>query len=344
MEGDPRMTLEPGSDVGRLVGGHVVEDEVELACGVVPLDVAEEGEEVGPGVASSGFGRHLAGRDLERGEQARRPVALVVMGVALDLPGLHRQHRLGPIERLDLGLLVEAEDDRSLGRVEVQPDHVADLRHEVGISAELERLGPVGGGATVRQIRQTVVSLIVTRFAIRRALQWVGPSDGGPRARAMTQSRSSRLYVGGCPGRASSASPAMPERAYRPRQSLTVMVATPSSVAIRRFGVPSAARRTILARWTSRCSVVRARTSARRISRSELVDRQGRRGVVSHVEDRSCDRHNRLAISARHSQSGRGTPPSMRGCRACSPSSPPRGPTAACPGPCSLGARRRPCP
>ncbi len=30
------------------------------------------------------------------------------MGVALELPGLHRQHRLGPIERLDLRLLVAA--------------------------------------------------------------------------------------------------------------------------------------------------------------------------------------------------------------------------------------------
>jgi len=54
------MTREPGSDVGRLVRGHVVEDEMELACGVGLLDVSEEGEEVGRCVASPGFGHSLA--------------------------------------------------------------------------------------------------------------------------------------------------------------------------------------------------------------------------------------------------------------------------------------------
>jgi len=82
--------------------------------------------------------------DLERGEQACGAVPFVVVRVALDLPGLHRQHRLGPVERLNLGLLVDRQDDRPLGRREVEPDHVADLRLELGIGAPLERLGPVG--------------------------------------------------------------------------------------------------------------------------------------------------------------------------------------------------------
>ena len=43
-----------------------------------------------------------------------------------------------------------------------------------------------------RQIRQTVVSLMATRSASRRALQWVVPSDGGSRVSAITRSRASR--------------------------------------------------------------------------------------------------------------------------------------------------------
>src|ERR1035437_3845256 len=85
MEGDPRMTVEPGANVGRLVAGHVLEDDMELAGGVGPLDMAEEGQEVGSRVASSGFGGDLAGGHLERGEQAHGAVPLVVVGVALDL-------------------------------------------------------------------------------------------------------------------------------------------------------------------------------------------------------------------------------------------------------------------
>jgi hypothetical protein len=66
------------------------------------------------------------------------------VGVALDLAGTKGQHRLGPVERLDLGLLVDGEHDRSLGRYEIEPDDVADLGHEVGVGAELERLRPMG--------------------------------------------------------------------------------------------------------------------------------------------------------------------------------------------------------
>jgi hypothetical protein len=42
------------------------------------------------------------------------------------------------VERLDLGLLVDREHDRPLGRGEAQPDHVADLGLERRIGAELE--------------------------------------------------------------------------------------------------------------------------------------------------------------------------------------------------------------
>ncbi len=41
-------------------------------------------------VAGRGLGRDRARRDLERGRQGERAVALVVVGVALDLAGLQR--------------------------------------------------------------------------------------------------------------------------------------------------------------------------------------------------------------------------------------------------------------
>ena len=104
-----------------------------------------EGQEVGAGVAGSRVSVVTCPvADLERREQAGRPVARVVVGVPLDLSRAHRQHRLGPVERLDLGLLVDRQHDRPLGRVEVQPHDVADLRLERGIGAELEGLGAVG--------------------------------------------------------------------------------------------------------------------------------------------------------------------------------------------------------
>src|SRR5664280_2866810 len=118
-------------------------------------------------------------------------------------------------------------------------------------------------------MRCTVEGLMPVRPAMRRTLQWVVPSGGGPRVSATRRSRSSRVYVGGCPGRGASARPAKPAAAYRRRHSLTVMIATPSSAAIRSIGAPSAERSTIRARVTARCSLVRARTAARSAAWSE---------------------------------------------------------------------------
>ena len=98
-----------------------------------------------PGVAGAVVGRDLPAADLERGEQAGRAVALVVMGVALGLARAQRQHRLGAVEGLDLGLLVDAEHDRPVGRVEVEAHDIADLGLEGRVGAELEGLD--AGGA-----------------------------------------------------------------------------------------------------------------------------------------------------------------------------------------------------
>ena len=57
---------------------------------------------------------------------------------------LERQPRLGPVQGLDLALLVEGEDDRPLRRRHVEPHHVAELLDEAGIGGELEVAHPVG--------------------------------------------------------------------------------------------------------------------------------------------------------------------------------------------------------
>jgi hypothetical protein len=75
----------------------------------------------------------LTGGQVQRGEQVGDSVALVVMGASLDLPGAHRQRRLGPIEGLDAGLLVDAHHDGVLGRVQVEADDIADLVDELRV-------------------------------------------------------------------------------------------------------------------------------------------------------------------------------------------------------------------
>ena len=87
---------------------------------------------------------HGAVGDVERGEQAGDAVADVVVGAPLGHAGHHRQHRLGPVQGLDLALLIDAEHGRVLRRVVVQADDVDDLLHEQRVGGQLEPVGQVG--------------------------------------------------------------------------------------------------------------------------------------------------------------------------------------------------------
>ena len=81
------------------------------------------------------------GRDLQPGEQGRGAVADVVGSLFLGDPGADRQDRRGPVQGLDLRLVVDADHDCPRGRVQVEPHDVADLGLELGVGTELERLG-----------------------------------------------------------------------------------------------------------------------------------------------------------------------------------------------------------
>ena len=86
--------------------------------------------------------------DVERSEQGRGAMALVVVRHGAEPALLQRQVRLGAIESLDLALLVEQKHDGVGRRIDIEPDHVAQLVDEVRIVRELElpitvRLKPV---------------------------------------------------------------------------------------------------------------------------------------------------------------------------------------------------------
>ncbi len=115
---------------------------MQLAARVGVRELLEEVQELRFAVAVVAAIEDLAGRDLQRGEQCGGPVALVVMGGLLAQPGPDWQDRLRAVQRLDLRLLIHAQHDRVLRRIEVEADDVADLGLQLGIGGELERLAP----------------------------------------------------------------------------------------------------------------------------------------------------------------------------------------------------------
>jgi len=87
---------------------------------------------------------------VERGEERSGAMTLVVMGHGGGAALLERQSGLGPIEGLDLRLLIDAEHDRPVRRIEVEPDDLGDLLLEHRVVRDLEALCQMGLQACVR--------------------------------------------------------------------------------------------------------------------------------------------------------------------------------------------------
>jgi Voltage gated chloride channel len=85
----------------------------------------------------------FAGRDVERGEQIERAIPDVVVGPPFGLANVQGQDRLGPLERLNLRLLVEGEHHRVVRRIHIQADDIPNLIDELGVGRHLERLRDV---------------------------------------------------------------------------------------------------------------------------------------------------------------------------------------------------------
>jgi len=119
------MLGEPGLNVGVLVGGVVIDDQMQLQ--VLGRLAVDQTQKLQPLLVAMPL---LAQRDdravegVERSEEGRCAVPLVVVRHGAGAPALHRQARLGAVERLDLALLVAAEHDGVLGRVEVKPHDI----------------------------------------------------------------------------------------------------------------------------------------------------------------------------------------------------------------------------
>ncbi len=88
---------------------------------------------------------HCAIQRAQGRKQRRRAVALVVVRHGAAAARLQRQTRLGSVEGLNLALLIHAQHQRLVGRVQVKADHIGELFDELGIAAHLE--GRRSGGA-----------------------------------------------------------------------------------------------------------------------------------------------------------------------------------------------------
>jgi hypothetical protein len=136
---EPRPPREPGRDFPVFVGAVVVDDQMHVEIGGhVRLDVGEEAEELLMPVARLALREDIPRLDIQGGDERRDPVARVVVRKPFGVAQAHGEVGLRPLQRLKLALLIDAEHERVVGRVEIEAEDIADL-----LDATLRR--PSGG-------------------------------------------------------------------------------------------------------------------------------------------------------------------------------------------------------
>ena len=91
-------------------------------------------EELAMPVAGHALADDCAVEHVESRKQGRGAVALVVMRHRPAAALLHRQPRLGAVERLDLAFFIDRQHQGFVGRIEVKADDILDLGDEVRIA------------------------------------------------------------------------------------------------------------------------------------------------------------------------------------------------------------------
>jgi hypothetical protein len=141
---ESRTFGEPVANQRRFVGAVVIHDHVHVeAAGHLRLDQIQEFAELRRAVSLMELGDHLTGFRIERRKQRRRAVPFVVVRPTLDLPRLHRQQGLRPVEGLNLGLLVDAEHRRVRRRIHIESGDISHFVDEERIGRQLECFGPM---------------------------------------------------------------------------------------------------------------------------------------------------------------------------------------------------------
>ncbi len=118
-----------------LLRREVVGDNVNLpAFGFQRNDLAEKGHKLLGGMVGGGLTQDFAAFGVQRSVERKRAILIVLEAVAFGSPRAKRQHRVEAIERLDGGLLIDANTAACCGGSTYSPIKSSALRSKSGSS------------------------------------------------------------------------------------------------------------------------------------------------------------------------------------------------------------------
>ena len=234
------------------------------------LEGVEEPDELLVPVAGHVAADDGAVEHIERSEQRRRPVPLVVVGHGAEPPFLHRQAWLGAIKRLNLRLLIDAQHHGMRRWVDIEPDDVVELLGKGRIGGELE------APPAVRREAMRLPDVLDGRdrqaaglgHRLRRPVRRLRRGGGASVRRTTSATRAAS--TGALPGGRvlSRKVPPTPAAMNRSCQRQTVVFDLPVAAMMAFVPKPSAVSSMIRARQTCFCGVLRSLTMVSRRRRS----------------------------------------------------------------------------
>ena len=284
VEDEPLVPGKPGANLGMLVGGIVVEDDVDdLADRYLSLDRVQKADELLMAVALHAAPENGSLQHIERGEQGGGAMPLVIMGHGAGAPLLQRQPRLSAVEGLDLRFLVDRQHDGMGRRINVEPDHVAQFGDELGVGREFELTVAV----RLQSVRFPNAPHRTGADATRSRHHVGGPVGGLARRRAERRSRAEPSPPAAAPGGLvlSRRSPSTPSCIKRSCQRQTTGLALPDRRITSKVPQPSAVARMILARQTCFCGELRCAMIASSRPRSSDVTMM----TIPYPSGEACD-------------------------------------------------------
>ena len=141
----PGVPSKPGHYAGMFVRSVIVDDQMQVELsGSLAVDPLQKPNELLVSMTWHTIADHAAVEQAQGCKQSRGAVAFVIVRHGATTALLQRQPRLSSIQGLNLRFLVDTQDQRLIGRIQIQADNVVQLFDKPLVSAELKSLGQMG--------------------------------------------------------------------------------------------------------------------------------------------------------------------------------------------------------
>lgn len=186
----------------RFMRAVVVQNQMHVqSVGDCCLDAVQEFAELDRAVPEVEIVYHASALHLQRREQRGGAVPYIVMRAPLGLPRTHRQQRLGTVQRLNLSLLVHAQHQSFVRRVQIQTDDIPHLFNEQRVLGKLKCLGAMRleSESTPDAADRALTESAAAGHRARRPVRGVGGTFSS--VHVSTRSTAASLISRGAPGR-----------------------------------------------------------------------------------------------------------------------------------------------